>query len=383
MIDYHKPIIRNGKSLKILQVSAHACIRKIKKTIALKKLGYEVHGLANQISYGTENFDTYSIWRDEKQFKNALKMYLERGIDIVEWNNEPDHPAWWAREVIDGAGMSDKVKLIVDFHDLDSIRRGFIPKDERMAFNAADGIVYCSIPIQKMTNKLHQVTKPNIVLYSYCNEGVVEWNEKDIPNRTGLVYEGGANPVDDIALEQQFAYRSLYNIIKRLVEMGNEVHMYCGNLGAFETYQHTGAVLYPPTMYDEMMKGLTKRKYGILIFNNEDGEKDQVNYTLTNKEMEYLQAGLPSLACWCPESMRHVQKHKIGFVFEHIDEIRDCSHLEKYYPEVMENIKQKRKELVMENYIVLLENLYADVLGVERKWIPDHIQKLHDFDFKG
>ena len=65
-------------------------------------------------------------------------------------------------------------------------------------------------------------------------------------------------------------------------------------------------------------------------------------------------------------------------------DLRERYHfLEKYYPEVMENIKQKRKELVMENYIVLLENLYADVLGVERKWIPDHIQKLHDFDFKG
>ncbi len=131
-----------------------------------------------------------------------------------------------------------------------------------------------------------------------------------------------------------------------------------------------------------MMEGLTKFKYGILIFNNEDGQQNQVNYTRTNKEMEYLQAGLPILACWCTESMKHVKKHGIGFTFEHIDEIQDTTQLEDRYLSIMDNIKRKREELVMENFIVLCENLYAEVLNVEKKGIPKKIQKLHDFEFK-
>ena len=47
----------------------------------------------------------------------------------------------------------------------------------------------------------------------------------------------------------------------------------------------------------------------------------------------------------------------------------------------MENIKVKRKELVMENYIWRLENLYAGLLGVKKKNIPENIKKLSIFEY--
>jgi hypothetical protein len=47
----------------------------------------------------------------------------------------------------------------------------------------------------------------------------------------------------------------------------------------------------------------------------------------------------------------------------------------------MENIKVKRKELIMENYIVRVENIFANLLGIEEKGIPDNIKALHKFDF--
>lgn len=375
MIDYNKPILnKRGEVPRILMVSDHCCIRVIKRMNALRKLGYKIDGLARKISYGTDNFDSFAIWQNEHQFKHFIADNLGK-YDLYDYSNEPDFPVKWIKEVV-----GDKVPIVVDLHDLDSVRRRLIPLPEREMFNYGDAFIYVSMPIQEVTNKLHQLTKPNIVLYSYCNDGIVEYDESKIPERQGIAYEGGANPPEDNELNRIFSYRSLYGIIKTLVDMGNETHMYCGNITAFDTYHPTGAVLKPPQMYDKMMEQLTAHKYGVLIFNNEDGQKEQVNLTLTNKAQEYLLAGMPSLACWCPESEKWVKKHGIGFTFNHIEEVGDCSQLENDYMTVMDNIKTKRKELVMENFIWKVENLYANVLGVTGKGIPDNIKKLNNFE---
>jgi len=378
MIDYDKPILnKKGEPLKLLEAGAHHCIRCIKKTRALRKIGYETHGMGDKVAYGTDEYKTYMVWQNEAQFKEAISIYANHiGVDVITWDNEPDFPVKWIREVV-----GKKIPIITDLHDLDSIRKGFIPKDERYMFNNSDGLIYVSLPIQEMTNELHDNNKPNICLYSYCNEGIVEFDEKEIPNRRGLVYQGGANPPNDDVQNQMFAYRYLYDILKKLVECGNELHMYCGNMSAFDTYQNIGAVVHPPTMYDKMMNELTQYKYGVAIFNNEDGKKDQVNYTLTNKEFEYLQAGLPVISCWTYETMKHIDKHKIGFTFDNIDQIGDCSSFESKYPSIMQNIMKKRKELVMENFIWRLENLYAKVLGVSKKGIPKNIKDINVFEY--
>ena len=381
MRNYSDPILnKKGKPLKLLEAAAHHCIRCIKKTRALRKLGYETHGIGNMMAYGTDEYDTYTTWKNERQLKNAIRMYVNNGIDIITWDNEPDIPVKWIRDVLKDMNRED-VKLVVDLHDLDSIRRRFIPIEEREMFNSADALMYVSQPIQEKTNNLHKVTKPNIVLYSYCNKDIISYDEVNLQAKKDLVYEGGANPPDDVELANQYAYRSLYTIIKRLVEMGNETHMFCGNLSAYETYQNIGAVIHPPTEYNEMMSRLVKYKYGVLIFNNADGQKDQVNFTTTNKMWEYMMAGVASLACWCPESERLVEKHNIGFTFKHIDEIGNTQQLDDKYDEVIRSINIKRKELVMENFIWRVEQLYAKLLEVEGKYIPKDIRKISVFEY--
>ena len=384
MIDYTKPILdKNGNPIKIAEIGAHHCIRCIKKMRAFKKIGYKVYGAGDKVAYGTNEYDTYFVWQNKRQLEEVIRLLIGSGVSIISYNNEPDVPAKWIKDVIVSMGKQDEVKLIVDLHDLDSIRRNIIPIPERDMFNSADGLIYVSQPIQEITNKLHRVTIPNIVLYSYCNGGVIEYKEEDIPKRKGIVYEGGANPPNDDLANKEFAYRSLYDIIRRLVEMGNETHMFCGNITAYQTYQDIGAILYPPTVYDKMMAALTKFKYGILIFNNEDGKKNQTNFTLTNKMQEHYAAGLPSLACWCAESEKWVKKHGVGFTFQHIDEIGNCNQLENQYLEVMGNIrnKQLKKELFMEQYIWKLENMYAKLLGLGGKGIPEDIKQMNIFEY--
>ena len=379
-----KPLTIDGKPLKIALTAKHHCIRVIKRARALKKLGYEMYGLGNVIPYGADEYEVYSVWKSEQQFKNTIKSFINLGCSIIDYSTEPDTPAIWIREVINSMGMQDKVKLIVDCHDLDSIRRleRILTIDERLMLNAADGIIYVSLPIQEITNDLHTITKPNICLYSYCNEGIIEYDGGEITTRkNALVYEGGVNALGSKEINEIYPYRNLFPIFKELVAYGNEVHAIVGNSDAFISGQNTGVVLYEPMPYDRMMKKLTEFKWGILIFNNEGDTEPQVRLTLTNKAQEFLLAGLPSLTCWCKESEKWVDKHKIGLVFNHINEIGNCSKFNDRYMELMENIKIKRKELVMENYIWRLEALYADVLGLKGKKIPSKIRKLSEFEY--
>ena len=383
-IDYDKPITdKNGNPLKILEVGQHFCIRIQKRVRALRKLGYTVYGMGNKVAYGSNEYETYTVWQNEKQLKNAVKMFIDQGVRILVWNNEPDLPAVWIKEVIKDMGVEDSVKLICDLHDIDSIRQktNIIPIPERRMINASDGLIYVSLPTQAITNELHTITKPNICLYSYCNEGVVDYNIENIKERSALVYEGGVNAPDDKVMNTAYPYRNIFPIMRQLVAQGNEVHAYLGNSDAYLKGQGMGVVLHPPTDYDEMMKALTKFKWGLLIFNNKDNTEPQVRYTLTNKAQEYLQAGVPSLACWCEETEKWVRKHNIGLTFNDINEIGDCSEFEDRYEELFLNIAKKKKDLVMENFIYKVENLYSELLGLNKKGVPDKIKELNELEY--
>lgn len=337
--------------------------------------------MGQKIVYGSEDYESYITYQNDKQLANGIKLLIEQGCSIIEWNNEPDPPVGIIRQVINDMGVQNKVKLVVDCHDLDSVRRGMIPIPERRMMNAADGMLFPSLPIEKAERDLHKLPIPTTTIYSYCNKGVVDVSWEEVLQRKNMVYEGGVNPPNDEMNNTIFKYRNLFPIFKQIVEMGNEVHVFCGNISAFNGGQYFGAVLYVPTEYNEMMQRLTKFKYGLVLFNNKEKDQPQVDLTLTNKAQEYLQAGLPSLACWCAETEKWITKHKIGFVFNDITDIRDMSHLESQYLSSMENIRRKRNELVMENFIHRVENLYADLLGTEKKGIPKNIQELEILEY--
>ena len=196
MRKYNDLIInKDNKPLRILEVGRHTCIRVYRFSETLKSLGYKVDLLTGVISYGTEIFDRVMFYHNETQFKNFLYEHKNK-YDIIEVHNEPDYIVRWVREVI---GKDSKTKLVYNIHDIDSVRRNFIPIDERRAFNAADGIVYVSEPIQEISNELHRVTVPTMIVYNYptlsmINNTKVDWGMVKKPT---MVYEGGVNALDD------------------------------------------------------------------------------------------------------------------------------------------------------------------------------------------
>jgi len=376
---------KNGQPLRILIASKHQCIRCIRIAESLKSVGYEVDALTNKISYGTDVFDKVYYWENEKQFRNHI-YEMKNKYDIIEWENEPDNPLRWIKESL---GETKETKIIHNAHDLDNVRRGFIPIEERFAFINADGAIFVSKPIKRICDELHSLNYPTIVLYNYPTQSMVDNTKIDWENvhkrPQTLLYEGGVNPIGDSQEIQQmnkiFKYRNLFPIFQQLIEQGNEVHVYAGNSDAYTTGQHTGVVLHPPTKFDILLQEMTRFKYNLLIFNNEDKKQDQVNYTLANKIWDGLCAGLPSISCFCSEIEKYVVKHNLGWRFNNINDIGDCSSLDPEYMEKMKSIKKKREELIFERQICLTENLYAEVLGVEKKDIPLDIQKQLRFEY--
>lgn len=382
----NKSLITNkkGNPIKILEVGKHTCIRVIRQSEALKSVGYEVDCLSGKLSYGTDVFDKLYFYHNERQFKNHLKD-LEGKYDIIHVHNEPDEMVTWSKECF---GDENCPKIIHDVHDADMIRRGYIPIPERLAFNNADAVIYVSESIQRMCNQVHNVSVPTMVLYNYptqrmINDTPVDWD--NVNSRHGLVYEGGVNPIGDSKEIRQmnivFKYRDLFPIFQQLIEQGNEVHVYAGNSDAYNTGQFSGAILHPPTRFDILLKEMTRFKYNLLIFNNEDKKQNQVNYTTPNKLWDGLASGLPSIACWCDETEKYVAKHNIGWRFDNIKAIGNCSSIDLEYMEKVEEVRKKREELIFENQVGLLENLYAEVLGVEKKEIPLFLQKQLMFEY--
>jgi len=105
----------NKQKIKIGWTSLHCCIRVIKLAKALMATGrYEIHGIANQVSYGTQFFDEFSFYHNTTQFENLIST-----IDADIWihSNEPNWQLSRIREILPDA------KIILDGHDFDSLRQ--------------------------------------------------------------------------------------------------------------------------------------------------------------------------------------------------------------------------------------------------------------------
>ncbi len=348
-----------GEPIRILHVGHHFCIRNIKQARALKKKGYKLDALTNRISYGTNEYERVFYYHSKEQFRNTLEMVASH-YDIIQVANEPD----WMLVVADNMRADGyfNVPLVHDCHDLDSVRIAMANLDEVRVFNKADGVIFVSQPCRDFALELHEYDMPDCVLYHHCNENWVDYNAEVDARRSGIVYEGGANPPQTEA-QNPFKYRSIYHVMRGVVEMGNELHMFIGNVDGYETYQDIGAVIYPPTPYDQMMEGMLLRKWGALMFNNEDLTEPQTNLTTMNKAYEYIMCGLPVICLGAPEQARVLKKYGVTIELEKLADLgnveQNYGHL---YPELKANVDKARKVLTMERHIHVVEKLYKTVL---------------------
>ena len=105
-----------GKKIKVCYTSEHCCIRTIKIAMALMRTGrYEIHGMANEVGWGTQFLDTFHFYHNQTQFAATIRM-IE--ADVYIHANEPNWQLNTIRQV------RPEAKIILDAHDLDSVRQG-------------------------------------------------------------------------------------------------------------------------------------------------------------------------------------------------------------------------------------------------------------------
>ena len=342
------------EKIKIVWTSMHNCIRVIKLSKALQRTGrYEIHGVASQVSYGTEGFDAFSFYHNPDQFRKLIETIP---ADIYIHSNEPN---WQANRVRD---IKPDAKIILDGHDFDSIRMNALPIDEMRAFSSCDGFVFCSKQVEEFLRKLHKeqmAGKPSSVIEHYCNE---EWHKQPqapVNQRSGLVYEGGmTSPPYNNNIN---AFWHLYPVFKQLVEQGHEVHLMPGNADASSSYANLGAYVYQPQVYPKLMELLRSKRWGLCTFNNPKLDQKQVNITLTNKHFEYIACGLPVIVCGAPATAEWVKKTGEGICFDRLEDITPEA-LDKAYPDCKAVVDKIAPEYTMENHIHKLESLIQEVL---------------------
>ncbi len=343
----------SDKKIRICYTSQHACIRTIKISRALIATGrYEIHMISNQVSYGTQFADKYSFYHNKTQLKNLI-----RDIDADVWihANEPNYQLNLIREVRPDA------KIVLDAHDLDSVRQGIIPLDEFKALSNCNGIIFVSKEMQDFICDLHKdqlKDKPSVVLEHYCSQEFIDKKLPSSSQRRGLVYQGGAQspPYKD----NQFKYRHMYPLFQQLVSQGHELHCFFGNADASRTYTNLGAYIYTPEVYPKLMEKLTLKRYGLCVFNNGDLSQLQVNLTRTNKEQEYLACGLPIIVFGAPATAKYVKEHEVGLVFDKLEDITP-EILEKEYQRVKNNVDKLRPTLSMEKHIGVLDKFLSNL----------------------
>ena len=346
------------RKIKILWTSEHCCIRVIKQVVALRATGrYWIHGLAKQVSYGSDEFDVFSFYHHRRQFEETVRS---TDYDIYIHSNEPNHQLNRIRRE-----KPDK-PIILDAHDLDSIRQGVIPLDEMRAMTNCNGVVFVSPQVRDViVNDIHRDQlkgKEYIVLEHYCNEKWLALKQPANTNRSGLVYHGGMQSPP--YKTPHFRYRHLYPVMKRLVELGHELHLMPGNPDAYRTYANIGAFVYEPQMYQDLMPQLCTKKWGMVIFNNPSKDQMQVNLTLTNKHYEYIMCGMPFIVYGAPATAEWVKQYGCGLNFERLDDITPQI-LDENCDRLKAEVDAIRPKMTMEKHIHRLEKLINKLLNTD------------------
>jgi len=316
---------------------------------------YEIHHAAAQPSWGAWLFDKFSMYHGKPQLENLLR---DCPADIYIHSNEP---CWQLNRI---RKMQPDARIILDAHDMDSIRQGLIPLDEHRAMTNCDAVLFPSTQCRDFVMDLHKDqagNKPSAVIEHYCSDDFVNETEYDLPvdQRSGLVYQGGAQPPP--YNDPRFRYRQLYHIFRQIVEQGNDVHLIFGNPDATHGYNNIGAFVHPAMEYDKLMRELRKHKWGMVVFNNGDRSQHQVNWTRTNKEQEYLTTGMPLIVFGADATAEYVRENEIGLVFERIEDIKP-EILDREYARVKANVDKLRPTLTMESHIHRLDEMIQNLL---------------------
>jgi hypothetical protein len=340
----------------IFVVSFWTCIRVIKESEALKKVANaELHyicrysnlnGLAHTMSplYLYKDPEKEFLYQIERAYKITQK------IDAFHVHNEPN----WMAVVL--KKNYPKIPLIFDCHDLDLARTGQPGQPEVEALRLADGLIFPSegyrdLVINQYGDALHTKNTPHAVVYSQCNQEIIEFiSEVKKLRLPGIVYEGSMRSEDG----SKYSYRNFAPLFGELTKEGINVFTYPSNPNVAYEYFQAGCSVMPTLFYIDLMMELTRYDWGFVGGPEPGG---QLNGDMPNKLFEYITAGIPILAMNVPEVEAFIMKYGLGIGVKNVQEIKQVYGAHEEY---RKNVLDLRSSFPMENQVEKIIKLYEE-----------------------
>lgn len=254
----------------VLMVSDACCIRVAKTAQALRQKGWRVDSLSTRISV-IEAFD-YAIVTDPGRIPDLIAA---SGASIIHVHNEPDALVTYAQ--LGGKGRP----VVYDCHDLEYHRCGYVTVPELHAYATADAIIHPGPRYRSVAWGLHPWTAPDLIVRSLP---IRAWVPSGGGERSGIVLEGGLGTGE---------WRDYHVTVERLAARGWPLHMYVRD-DYREEYEALGAIVHGWLPYDEMLRELTRYRFGFVGL---DHRHDKLDNASPNKLWEYAACGVIPAVC--------------------------------------------------------------------------------------
>ncbi|MDD7056767.1 MAG: hypothetical protein PUI26_08135 [Selenomonadaceae bacterium] len=306
----------------ILFVQDIACYRTHKIAAVMAGRGYKVFLLyifapPESTPYSVEQYqDIYTVGSPDE----LIEFVNQSEFDVVHSSNEPDF--------ITNILLHTNKKIVFDVHDPVTMS-GDEPVTfenlifENMAHTACDGILFTSPGILAIgKDRYHIGDKPALSLANMPMKEV-ELEERLPKLSVGdgqihLVYEGSMSKVPGNA-------KNMVEQWKKLCAMGLHVHFYTNMEAGYcqELVREIPRLHYEGmASRDVLLRELTKYDAGLFLLNVNEGNRTFTENASPNKIYEYINAGLPIIACQLEFCRKFLAQHHVGIVLDTEGDIR-------------------------------------------------------------
>jgi len=337
----------------ILMISKRGCIRVLKETIALRHDGHNVHIICGTIPQGRSYYNSLTLFSSKSELQRAIKSIKH---DVIHVHNEPDVLVTIAKEVSNGK------PVIYDVHDIDSLRGEVdVTQEEKFAYRDADAIIHVSEPCKQYADKLHDCSKPCIVLYSYMNREMI-FDDVCLPKEPcwdSVVYEGGLDE-KNAPIEGEHGIkvggRYMYDIFKSFMLSNYSISIYPAQETHSMLYESLGIYVSKPVVYPVMLAGLRPHGFGII---GSAFSWPLMQMAMPNKLFEYMSQGVIPVCINADEAGKFLIDNNLGVKLDSLDNIR----------EVLDNSKDIRKNVLSARYAYTMEDQIHKLVDIYKMLI--------------
>jgi glycosyltransferase involved in cell wall biosynthesis len=369
---------------RILFLEPQPCIRALKYAKGLKWafggkidiiFAYLYRTLNELYGHGDEVFDRLVKLNPDNLEGDIKRLVNKFDPLVIHSHNAPDFLTISAIEAV-----NREVPVIHDGHEALTLRetgyyasddeetiRNKYPRQEKIANERSDGRIYVTEGVRDYIQERYDVDRSkDMVFYSYVCQSMVpsrlrrKLSDKD--GQTHIVYIG---TVTSIVKDSHYDLRETF---REIAKQRIHVHMYVTIWGTKDKAYHRlaeennfihyhghldqKALLYEITQYD----------FGWAGFNVNPKNRKHLDVALPNKVFEYIACGLPVLAFPHRNISGFLNRHKVGLVFDSVDEM--ASQLQNGKLEsVKKNVLNARYEFTVEKNISKLTQYYEETRG--------------------